>query len=183
MLSPGRGLSFRGLTRSKKKSRSFRKLSGCYSHKREWCPKVWLYFGAGAPRCTFGTPVCFWTQKVYPECSQNDPKGAKVTLKCSKSDPQGRKMDSYRSAKVVQVHEQISAARYQARRTARSAYNKLYIEIINRLIKHMIFVENTQRNYTGVDPKHTCVWLMNSGRIFCGKCRKSTQEPIGISRL
>ena len=37
------------------------------------------------------------------------------------SDPQGRKMHSYRSAKEVQVHQKMSAARYQARRTARSA--------------------------------------------------------------
>ena len=88
----------------------------------ENCAQKGVYFGAGAPSCTFGVPVCFWTQKVYPECSQNDPKGAKVTLQCSKSNLQGRKMDSYKNAKVVQVHEKISAARYQARWTARSAY-------------------------------------------------------------
>ena len=78
----------------------------------------------GAPWTAFDAPICFWTQKVYPKCSKNDLKGAKVTPKCFKSDPQGRKMHSYRSAKVVQVHQKMSAARYQARRTARSAFNK-----------------------------------------------------------
>ena len=63
------------------------------------------------------------TQKVCPKCSKNYLQGAKVTTKCFKSDPQGRKMHSYRSAKVVQVHQKMSAARYQARRTARSAFN------------------------------------------------------------
>ena len=77
----------------------------------------------GAPWTSFDAPVCFWTQKVYPKCSQNNLQGAKVTTKCFKSDPQGRKMHSYRSAKVVQVHQKMSAARYQARRTARSAFN------------------------------------------------------------
>ena len=91
----------------------------------KWYPKGWGDFGAGATGCTFGAPVCFWTQKVYPKCSKNNLKGAKVTPKCFKSDPQGRKMHSYRSAKVVQVHQKMSAARYQARRTARSAFNKL----------------------------------------------------------
>ena len=79
----------------------------------------------GAPWTAFDAPICFWTQKVYPKCLKNDLQGAKVTTKCFKSNPQGRKMHSYRSAKVVQVHQKMSAARYQARRTVRSAYNKL----------------------------------------------------------
>ena len=78
----------------------------------------------GAPWTAFDAPICFWTQKIYPKCSKNDLQGAKVTPKCFKSDAQGRKMHSYRSAKVVQVHQKMSAARYQARRTARSAFNK-----------------------------------------------------------
>ena len=90
-------------------------------------PKGWGDFGAGATGRTFGAPICFWTQKVYPKCSQNNLKGAKVTPKCSKSNPQGRKMHSYRSAKVVQVHQKMSAARYQARRTARTAFNMFHI--------------------------------------------------------
>ena len=68
-------------------------------------------------------PNVFLDTKVYPKCSKNDLKGAKVTPKCFKSEPQGGKMHSYRSAKVVQVHQKMSAARYQARRTARSTYN------------------------------------------------------------
>ena len=56
----------------------------------------------------------FWDTKKYSKCSKNDSKGAKVKPKCFKSDPQGRKIDSYRSAKVVQVHQKMSAARYQA---------------------------------------------------------------------
>ena len=43
--------------------------------------------------------------------------------------PQGRKMDSYNNAKVIQVHQKMSAARYQARRTARSAFNNTMVLI------------------------------------------------------
>ena len=86
-------------------------------------PKGWGDFGGGGLGGALDAPICFWTQKVCPKCSKNDLQGAKVTPKCFKSDPQGRKMHSYRSAKVVQVHQKMSAARYQARRTARSAFN------------------------------------------------------------
>ena len=87
------------------------------------CPKGWPDFGGGGLGGALDAPICFWTQKVCPKCSKNDLQGAKVTPKCFKSDPQGRKMHSYKSAKVVQVHQKMSAARYQARRTARSAFN------------------------------------------------------------
>ena len=36
---------------------------------------------------TFGAPIRFLTQKVWPKCSKNDPKGAKANPKCSKSGP------------------------------------------------------------------------------------------------
>ena len=84
-------------------------------------------FPGWRPRGRLGRPLTpqsvFGHTKVYPKCSKNDLQGAKVTTKCFKRDPQGRKMHSYKSAKVVQVHQKMSAARYQARRTARSAFN------------------------------------------------------------
>ena len=79
---------------------------------RKWgpkrCPKGWGDFRGGGLGGALDAPICFWTQKVHPKCSKDDLKGAKVTPKCFKSDPQGRKMHSYRSAKVVQVHQKIS---------------------------------------------------------------------------
>ena len=73
------------------------------------CPKGWGDFRGGGLGGALDAPICFWTQKVCPKCSKNDLQGAKVTPKCFKSDPQGRKMHSYRSAKVVQVHQNMSA--------------------------------------------------------------------------
>ena len=69
------------------------------------CPKGWIDFRGGGLGGALDAPICFWTQKVSPKCSKNVLQGAKVTRKCFKSNPQGRKMHSYRSAKVVQVHQ------------------------------------------------------------------------------
>ena len=70
------------------------------------------------------TPQSVFEHKKYTQSAPKMTSRVQKTPKCFKSDPQGRKMHSYRSAKVVQVHQKISAARYQARRTARSAFNK-----------------------------------------------------------
>ena len=129
-VSPSHGAP-RATPKSKKKYDIFQNLSflikKCKNIRKRGpkrCPKGWPDFGGGGLGGALDAPICFWTQKVCPKCSKNDLQGAKVTPKCFKSDPQGRKMHSYRSAKVVQVHQKMSAARYQARRTARSAFNK-----------------------------------------------------------
>ena len=70
-----------------------------------------------APQSVFG-------HKKYTQSAlKMTPRVQKLPQSAPKSNPQGRKMDSYKSAKVVQVHQKMAAARYQARRTARSAYN------------------------------------------------------------
>ena len=69
------------------------------------------------------TPQSVFEHKKYAQSAPKMTSRVQVTPKCFKSHPQGRKMHSYRSAKVVQVHQKMSAARYQARRTARSAFN------------------------------------------------------------
>ena len=100
-------------------------------YDKKWSQKVSkrvMGFPGWRPWGRLGRPLTpqsvFEHTKVYPKCSKNHLQGAKVTTKCFKSDPQGRKMHSYRSAKVVQVHQKMPAARYQARRTVRSAFNK-----------------------------------------------------------
>ena len=55
-----------------------------------------------------GAPLAPQSVFGYNKYNQSAPKitkGAKATPKCSTSNPQGRKMGSYKSAKVVQVHE------------------------------------------------------------------------------
>ena len=134
---PRRGFSFRGLTRSQKAffSRSFRRLSGCYPQKRKRLKsytkivpeRMVLFWGWHHLAHLWRTNLFLDTQSI-PKVLQKWPQGCKSDPKILRKLPQGRKMDSYKNAKVVQVHEKMSAARYQARRAARSAYNK----IVNR---------------------------------------------------